>query len=181
MITQNERDMFIIVIRYKLIFKSLYLHSFELFWYLTISGSVLETLRAFDLDDLQLTFAIQGEIAKDLLLLNSTGPMSAKIQLKSPLNREVCTISGFLKNSHIFYYTLSEKRRCKFQLLHFFLLNFFTSTYRSVISTENCVFVSESGCHHCDIWSAGFCERSGKFIFSTHDSTKKIKWFKIVN
>ena len=73
------------------------------------------------------------------------------------------------------------KRRRKFQYLHFFLLHFFTSTYRLVISPENCVLISESGCHHCDIWSAGFCERSGKFIFSAHDSTKKIKWFKIVN
>ena len=54
-----------------------------------ISGSVLETLRANDSDNEILTFNIQGEIAKELLMLNSTGPKSADIILKSPLNREV--------------------------------------------------------------------------------------------
>ena len=41
--------------------------------------------------------------------------MSANIQLKSPLNREVFTISRFLKNNHIFYYTFCEKDDANFK------------------------------------------------------------------
>ena len=64
-------------------------------FFILFPGSVLEELRAFDLDDNELTFTIQGEIAKDLLLLNRTGPMSTNIQLKSPLNREARIITPY--------------------------------------------------------------------------------------
>lgn len=53
------------------------------------AGSVIEQLLAQDLDDATLSFTIVGELAKAQLQLVPTGPTSADIQLKSPLDREV--------------------------------------------------------------------------------------------
>ncbi len=50
---------------------------------------MIAQLQAVDVDDAQLEFRIQGEVANEQFELSSTGPMSADVKLKSPLDREV--------------------------------------------------------------------------------------------
>ena len=57
--------------------------------YWPVSGSVLDQLRATDLDNTVLTFSIDGDIANQLLNLQRVSDTSADVILNEPFDKEV--------------------------------------------------------------------------------------------